>query len=402
MDKQIRTPETITPDRYNTYYMRVAQKYRVAKWVLLLVFTLYLILTLTINRENITHENLMYLLRDFNVSAASDGGFTSVVYEERQNRSFSSFKGELVVAGVSEISFYNAAGARTLYETTACVSPVVEVGEKYLLLYDAGGTAYSIYTTLAAVSFGETESPIQCAAMSDSGVYAIASRAQDSKYTVTLYSDSFREIARYYRDTYVTDIAVSKSGEQLAILSVVSAHSSLDGVLTLCKAGTTDTMDIPLGKTLPLCVSYLSDGTLAVVTDGGVHLYDRDGTEKSVFSFDDTMLTAMDFSASRVVVACREDTLGSTSRIYVISSDGTVLSETATSEKITAVYASDGVRTAYVSDQNSVWYTDASGALTKMASYTGNLLSLCEIGGVPVFCFSSGAQTALPAEQTNH
>ncbi len=395
MDKNMTPADSIRTDAYNTYYMRVAERYRLAKWLLLLAFTVFLVFSMIVNRDSLTHENLRYLLRDFNVSTAADGGFSSVVYEEKQNRTFADFKGELVTAGVCEISFYNPAGVRTLHESTPCVSPVLESGGKYLLLYDEGGTSYSVYTTLASVSSGQTEGAIQCAAMSDSGVYAIVSRSQESKYVVTLYSDSFRLIARYYRDTYVTDVALSPDGKQLAILSALSDHSSLCGLLTLCTVGTDSTQDISLGESLPLMASYLRDGTLSVVSDDGVHLYAEDGGEKSAFDFDAMTLVAMDVSDTRTAVLCSTDTLGTSLRAYVFDSTGTVISETVMSEKVSRIFASDGENTAYLCTRNAVWSISTEGSTDSYATYTGNLLSVCEIAETPVFCFPSGAQTAV-------
>lgn len=393
MRKNIQPADSIPTDAYNTYYMRTAERYRILKWILLLIFTLYLVFTLTVYRASITHENLMYLLRDFDVSASASEGFSSVVYEERQNRTFSVFRGSLVTAAASEISFFSPAGARMLHETTACASPVLDTGDKYLLLYDEGGTAYSVYTTIASVISGNTDSTIQCADMSASGRYAIATRSQDSKYIVILYSDSFREIARYYRDTYVVDVALSDDGGQLAILSISSDHSALNGVLTLCKAGTEETADILLGEHLPLRASYLANGTLAVVSDGGVHFFGADGGKTSEFLYQNLTLSALNISENRVAVVCREDSLGASSRIYVLSGDGSVVSQTSTTEKITAVYASDADVDAYLCTQNAVWSLKGA-TMTDFASYTGNLLSVCDIGETPVFCFASGAQSA--------
>ncbi len=380
---------------YNTYYMHVASRYRFLKWILLLGFTLYLVFTLLVFRGSISQENLLYLLRDFNVSAVSDGGFSSVIYEEKQNMTFAPFKGELVVAGTADISFYNGSGARTLQGETPCQRPVIETSDKYLLLYDEGGTSYSLYTTIARVKSAVTTSAIQCADVSDSGVYAIATRSQEAKYAITLYSSSFSETARYYRDSYITDIALRNDGEQLAMIGVVSENSALRGVLTLCKVGTEEMRDISLGECLPLTASYLENGTLAVITDTGVQLIGSDGEIRSSFSISPAMLTSMHVSASRIVLACREDTLGTTHRVYVLDAEGNLIAQQSISDKVTRVFASDTPYVAYVCAQNSIKAFDSDGQLTELSSFTGNLLSVCEIGTETVLCFSTGARTAV-------
>ncbi len=396
----MRTDKNYTPadvkgaDAYNIYYLRVADRYRLFKWLLLLLFTVYLLFMMLLHRESITQENFAYLLRDFNVSAVADGGFASVVYEERQNMTFASFKGELAVASMSEIALYNGMGTASLKDSTDCRNPVLDAGDKYLLLYDEGGTSYALYTAIACVKQGKTESIIQTAAISDSGTYAITTRSRESKYTVSLYSASFREIARYYRDTYVTDVSLNANGDQLAILSTSQDQSVLHGTLTLCMVGSDSVVDIPLGSHLPLKASYLADGTLAVILEDGVRFFNADGTQRAIFSFSSVSLSSMHISDTKVAVACREDTLGTQSRVYVLGSDGTLLADIPFEQKILSVMASDEKTHVYVCTQDAVWTASETNGKAILASYSGKLVSLCEIGGAPIFCFASGAQSA--------
>ena len=68
----IRT-DAVVPDTaaYNKYYMRVASRFGVAKWITLLLFTVYLLAMLALGRSSITYENFMYLLRDFNLTSGN-------------------------------------------------------------------------------------------------------------------------------------------------------------------------------------------------------------------------------------------------------------------------------------------------------------------------------------------
>lgn len=394
MNKKNLIPEADAAERevYNKYYMHVSSLYRVGKWVLLLLFTLYLIVMLLAYRDSITYENFLYLTRNLQMPALSEGSFSSVVYEEQQNMSFTSFKGELVTAGASGISFYDGEGTLQLQDSTDCLRPVLLSGEKYLMMYDEGGTSYSLYTSIGRVYRTRMENIIQCAAMNDQGIHAVATRSQEAKYCVTLYDASFREIAQYYRDTYVTGLALQSGGEQLAILSIAADGSSLKGSVTLGYVGSDTTTDIPLGDQIPLAASYLQDGTLAVVTDSAVLLFGGEGEMKASVSLSSTLLSCMSFSDTRVAVVCSENTLGTSNRIYIIDENGSVIGERTVSGKVTAVIAADGSTAAYVLGQQNVLALSSSGETMAEMSYTGNLLTLCVIDGRAVFCFASGAQ----------
>ncbi len=394
MGNPIERADAARKNAYNTYYMRVSAWYRNGKWLLLLLFTVYLALMMLSYRESMTYENLLYLLRDFNVTSSVEGGFSSIVYEEQPNMAFASYKGELVVAGSSEILFYDGKGGVTLRDTSECQSPVLESGDKYLLVYDEGGTSYALYTAIACVMRGNTDSSIQNGVVSDAGFFAIATRSQESKYFVTVYAPSLRKIASYYRDTYVTGIALSPAGEYLAIFGISSENASLSGVVTLCKIGSEETVDITLSHSIPLSASFLQDGTLAVVTDNAVFFYDSAGHEKTAVPFSPMTLSHMHFSDTRVAVVCSEDILGTSNQVFVLDSDGNIVADTERKDKILSVTASDGKIAAYVQGQDTVLYLTPNGGQSYLASCTGNLMKICEVSGFPVFCFPTGAQAA--------
>ena len=394
MSKQNLLPQTDAGRReeYNKYYMHVSSMYRIGKWVLLLLFALYLTVMLIVCRDSITYENFLYLTRNLQMPAHSEGSFSSVVYEEQQNMSFAAFKGELAVAGSSQISFYDSEGTLRLQDSTDCIRPILLSGNKYLMMYDEGGTSYSLYTTIGRVWRTNAENSIQCAAINDQGVHAIAVRSQDSKYCVALYDSSFRELAKYYRDTYVTGLALQSDGELLAILSIATEGSSLQGAVTIGRVGADMTKDVSLGDQIPLAASFMQNGTLAIITDGAVLLLDAEGALKCSVPLSAALLSYMSFSNTCIVVACSENTLGTLSRVLIISEDGTIVGERAVSGKISSVTAADGLAAAYIQSRQEVFALSKTGELTAEMTYTGNLLDLCIVDGRVVFCFAAGAQ----------
>lgn len=378
-------------DEFNPYYMRVSSLYRIGKWVLLLLFALFLTVMLLTYRDSITYENFLYLTRNLQMPAMSEGSFSSVVYEEQQNMRFAAYKGELVTAGTSGISFYDGLGALQMQDSTDCVSPVLLTGEKYLMVYDEGGTSYSMYTTIGRVYRGKTENIIQCAALSDRGVHAIASRSQEAKYCVTLYDASFRKIAQYYRDTYVTGLALQSDGERLAILGISSEGASLKGVVTVGQVGTDTAADISLGEQIPLAAAFMNNGILAVVTDGAVLFMDGNGTVKCSVSLSSMLLSGISIADTHIAVACRENTLGTSNRILVIDENGTVTGDCTFAGKVVGVTAAEGTAAVYIRGEQSVLALSKTGETVAEMAFTGNLLEICVIDGRAVFCFPAGA-----------
>lgn len=385
--------DTGSQQEYNKYYMRVSSLYRGGKWMLLLLFTIYLIVMLLSYRDSITYENFLYLTRNLQMPALREGSFSSVVYEEQQNMSFAAFKGELVVAGASKISFYDGEGTLLLQDSSDCGRPVLIAGDKYLMMYDEGGTSYSLYTSIGRVYRSNAENIIQCAAINDQGFHAVAAHSQESKYCITLYDASFRKIAQYYRDTYVTGLALQSGGEQLAILSITADGSSLRGTVTVGRVGSDSTMDISLGDRIPLSASYMENGTLVVVTDGSVLLIRDDAGIKTAVSLSSMLLSCMSLSDTRLAVVCRENTLGTSNRLFIIDETGCITEERTISGKVVSVTATEGETAAYIRGEQEIIAISSSGGTLAEISYTGSFMDLCVIDGRAVFCFATGAQT---------
>lgn len=374
----------------NPYYLHISGVYRLLKWGTLLLFTLYLVFMLVLQRDSITYENLMYLVRDLNISLEGDGAFSSVLYEEQQNMRFGAFQNELVVAGSSGIRLYDGAGECVFSDSLSYKSPVLETGDKYMLLYDAGGTEYAIFTTLACVERETASGAVQCAAMSDSGSYCVVTRSDQAKYVITLYNSAFMQVARYYRDSYVTAAAVHPNGRTLAVLSTATDDWSLASEVTFYSASSEERSSVSLGTSLPVAARYLENGTLAVICDDAVVYLNEAGVQINRVPLSSMTLTYFSVSENKVALVCRENILGSSSRILVLDSTGAALCDVTRSKKVIGITASSGRNSAYILYSDAVETISIAGGET--VPYTKQLHAIREIAGRAVLCFADKAQ----------
>lgn len=389
----IRT-ETIMRDNqtYNRYYMHISSRFCAAKWITLLLFTVYLAGMLVAGRSSITHENFLYLMRDFNISSSASGAYASVVYEEQQNMSFSVFKNTLAVAGSSGVRLYDAAGNSVFRDSVSYKTPVLLTGDKYMLLYDEGGREYSLLTTLARVSGGTMEGDILCASISDGGQYAIVSRSSESKYVIDVFNASFKNIERIYRDSYVTGIALDEGGENIAILSSRSDDWTLKSEISFLRIGSDDARTVSLGERLPLYCRYMIGGNLAVVCDSSFMIVSSEGNVLADVSLSPMTLSMFDVSDRLAAVVCSENVLGNTNRILVYNFDGVSVMDTAVDKRVSSVTASDVHDGVYISYGSTVEYITKADA--RSVQFVGSLVQVCEVEGRAVLCFPGGASSA--------
>lgn len=374
---------------YNRYYMKVSSRFAVAKWITLLLFTVYLVCMLVAARNSITYENFMYLLRDFNLSSSASGAFSSVVYEEQQNMTFSVFKNALAVSGSSGVRLFDGAGNSVFRDNVSYKTPVLLTGDKYMLLYDEGGRDFSILTTLARVSGGTTEGDILCCAMSDNGVYAVAFRNPEAKFAIDVYNSSFRNIERIYRDSYVTGMALDTSGDHIAIMTVKYDDWNVASEVSILQIGESTTNSVFLGDRLPLYCRYMNGGNLAVVCDTSVVILSERGDIVADISLEAMTLSNFHVSERLIALVCSENVLGNENRILVYTESGSTVIDCASEGKISAITASNLYDSVYLSRENTIEYLSSNERAE--IEYTGSLLQVCEIEGRPVVCFPGSA-----------
>lgn len=374
---------------YNRYYMKVSSRFAVAKWITLLLFTVYLVCMLVAARNSITYENFMYLLRDFNLSSSASGAFSSVVYEEQQNMTFSVFKNALAVSGSSGVRLFDGAGNSVFRDNVSYKTPVLLTGDKYMLLYDEGGRDFSILTTLARVSGGTTEGDILCCAMSDKGVYAVAFRNPEAKFAIDVYNSSFRNIERIYRDSYVTGMTLDASGDHIAIMTVKYDDWNVASEVSILQIGESTTRSISLGDRLPLYCRYMNGGNLAVVCDTSVVILSERGDVVADISLETMTLSNFHVSERLIALVCSENVLGNENRILVYTESGSTVIDCASEGKISAITASNLYDSVYLSRENTIEYLSSNERAE--IEYTGSLLQVCEIEGRPVVCFPGSA-----------
>ena len=369
----------------NPYYLHVAGVYRVMKWGLLFVFTLYLVCMLLWQRESITYDNLLYLIRDLNLSSDAGDGFTAVEYEEQQNMLFGEFQNHLALVGSSGIRLYDGAGNCVMSDPLSYKNPVLETGDKYMLLYDAGGTEYALFTTLACVLRGSTEHTLQYASVSDSGACCTVTRSDETKYKITLYNAAFMEIAGYYVDSYVIAAAVHPDGKKVAALTVAASEWTLSSSAILYSSASRESVQVSLGSSLPVSARYLKNGTLVVVCDDCVVYLSESGEVIARISLGASVLSCCSVSDNKAALVCRENVLGSTSRILVLDSMGKTLVDETRTGKVSFVTASSGENAAYVAFGDRVELLSV--LEQKSVPYTGHLRTIREVNGCPVLCF---------------
>lgn len=385
----------------NGYYLAVAERYRGARYVSFILLIAFLIAMLVFYRDSITYSNLMYLVRDLDSGdGVVVGSFADITYEEQYKRSFDVYRGRIAAVSATSFSLYGSGGSVDISDDISFSSPFVDAGEKYALVYDAGGHSYNIYTGISRVLSASTEEIIEDGCMGDNGSYALLTRSKDSKFLITVYDAGFRPVTKYYKDRYVIDIALDASGSYLAAVSAVVGASDLSCEIMLGKVGSEDSETITVPSQMPLYCRYAEDGTLMVLCDRAIIAL-RDG--KTVWQKPIASMTpaAFDMCRNTFALAASKNAIGSENEIFIFDTEGNILYNNIISKRVSHI-AADGEGCVYAvgdgSAERIMLYGEGSEAKTDTAEIKGKVLDALAVPGNLIICMPDGTKSLFVGE----
>ena len=161
----------------NRHYARVAKRYAAAGVICMILFVAYLLGLIVFGSEYITYDNMRYLIRDFG-TAAGEGAreFGKIVYNGSADTVFAYFRGGAAVCTPDAYRYFDKNGTQIIADPLNYSDPVLAPSDKYMLVYDVGGTGYSVYNQLTGIVAKETEDRIIAADIADDGSLVLVHR----------------------------------------------------------------------------------------------------------------------------------------------------------------------------------------------------------------------------------
>ena len=346
-DSKPRVRLTYEGREVNEYYLAAKLRYRSAKWITFVLLIAFLLFNLIFFRENITYANMMYLLRDLDTGSYTvSGEFAGATYSEESNMMFDIYKGKMALAASSGFSIFNTAGSREFEDNTYMQNPRLECGEKYAIAYDMGSNVYGIFNSMGKVMSGTSDFTIEDCAVSDTGRFALLTRSGESKYLVTVYNDKLKAEVKYYRDSYVVDMAMDSSGKTLVMAAAKITGSGIACEIMLAEKGKEETETLTIANSMPLAIEYMKDGGILVFCeDRVVSLEGKKVANEYVFSSGKPAM--FDYSDEGLAVLCSTNAVGTDNEFYVFDSKAKNVYSGEISEKVNKI-ALDNDNTVYL------------------------------------------------------
>ena len=373
----------------NRYYMAVSKRYRVARYLTVVLLVVYLLVMLLFYRENITYANFVYLARDLDSDTQlSIGEYSDITYERSFNSEYGLFRSRIAVASPTGFALYSSTGSKDLESREVLSKPRLSTGDKYAVMYSAGEKDYSVFTTIARVFRGECEFEIEDCAVSDTGRYALLTRCDESRFLVTVYNDSFKTLAQYYEDKFVTDVALDNDGERIAIISADITGSELCGEVSVGKVGTKESTLLTFDKMMPLYASFADDGRLMVLFDQGLKIFEGDKETASI-SFDGFTPGYFHQEGNIMAISFPTNVIGSENSLKVYNTTGEEMYNEAVGAKLLCL-ATDGREAVYAVGETAVFCLDMNDGKILEETMEHQALGAIAVPGSLVVCTPDG------------
>ncbi len=321
-------PQLRPEQRQNSYYENISARFGVGQVVLYLSLLAFVVLSFLANTELITYENFYYFFQDLRAGAGDRGSMENeeLSYPTDEEQSFALYRGGLAVAGNRAVTIFSATGRQALSVTVDYRDPVAVGAGKYLLVYERGGTHYSLYNSTVQIHSGVSEKPIYSAAVSDSGMYALVSSSDSHPTVVLLYSSRFSMIARYHRTGYVTGVALDPDGERIALLVSEAYEGGIRSSLILFDPRREEPIaTVTVGESMGLSCSFTDSGGVVALTKDGIVFLSRRGVPEQQHSFSMGTLLSGKLGGEGAVAVLKKNGLSGKKVVIVFDKEGKIV-----------------------------------------------------------------------------
>lgn len=309
-----------------------------------IIVLLVLCVLVFVNRDRLTFSNIknwveygvMNKNREEHFPVGTDGDVIN-------DGNFSRIDSNLVYASDTKFVTLNSYG-RTIYSYPQTFSsPVLtQASDSDLtLVYNLGGTEFSINTLDSTIYTGEAENNILVADISKSGVYALVTVKDGYLSKLYVYSKDHKQIYAYsFADYYITSVSLDSNGEK-ALLTGVSAHdgSQLSAIYLLDFTEVEPVFFEEVQENVLYYADHLNSNYSCIIGENATYTFNQRTKSLKTTNYDGKSLTAFDINTdtNTFVLSLSRSGDGRMCDIFTFSTTGALKNTISTEQKITSI-----------------------------------------------------------------
>ncbi len=294
-----------------------AKKFRLYKFLALTVLVVFLLGGFVLFENDITMENLRYLIKylDFSSSGAFSEEGTIYYNSDSENR-FYVFRGDLAIANQSGVTLYDRRGSAVMTDSFTMSDPACALGDKYLIVYDLGGYQLRVYNSFALLFDRSFDYPIQSVAVNSDGDFCVVTSEKSYHSAVFVFDQNFKQTQQWFSSEKFAVDAHLSDRDILSISAIRVENGALISDLIQFKIGKEGALStFTVEEEMPLSHSSDRKGTL-LLTDSKLR-YVEDGKEVSAADFSENSLRMIRYGEELCAVVQDELSVGVSYRVRV-------------------------------------------------------------------------------------
>ena len=293
------------------YLAKASYRYAYFKRILCLILVVVSVFFLF--SGNISYEKFFYLAKD--IKLANDyvnSVHDTITYNAGNSQVFASYRGGLAVASRESISIFSAGGRELLSSNHSYGNPQIATSKKQVLLYDVGGTQFSLYNSFSVTKEEKLDYTIYGADMAENGDFAIISKSDKYNSVVRVYKQNGKIFSYNFSSGIVSSVSLSKNGKQMAVILIHSAGSEMEAELRLYNVGKDEYKSTEIEFSgVPYALKILDGGNIFVVGSQGVNVFNSNLNLTGKF-LSDSEIYLYSFGEDNIAVAYVSDLGGKT------------------------------------------------------------------------------------------
>ena len=292
------------------------------KFVTLVFFLVFLIGGFAALHNDITVENLQYLLKYIGTEPDEAGdGQSTVTLSASGIVCTGIYRDDFAVVDGESFVLYGFDNSLRYTVDHNMAQPRLLISARYMVCYDIGGNTLIVFNSFSEVRRDTYDYPIVCADINDSGYICVATSEEGVQSAVYVYSPSGGLVYKWKSaDKFVTSVSVSSDQTPSALICCVKASggSYASELITVNIKQDSPSDVFSVGEKLPVVSSVRSDGTYCVLTDTSLVCYNRNTGTVYEYKYNPSALRMYRSSDRFSAVAVSTNIIGSESTVLLL------------------------------------------------------------------------------------
>ncbi len=309
-------------------YAEYALKLNFLKIFLIVCLIIAILLGVMFSAGRMDIDNLYYMAKDIGyMNSYAETQANVLNYSQTDTAcDYALYKKGLAVACNSEIKLFNATGRVTLTSGDVFANPVIVTSNKYMIVYDLGGTKLSVYNSFKKLTTINFDGQIANVATSSDGGFSVAVKSDDYNSVIHRYSNKLEEISTYSTNKYVVSVTSSKNCKYTAVVGIsIDGGSTTTQITVLKKNKGKVYSQFDIGEVTPYTCAILDENRIAVICSDCVRTYSLKGKLKGEYRYDGNQIANLSYTENIVSLMFQDDLVNGQNTLVVLNKNAKII-----------------------------------------------------------------------------